>query len=187
MPFPRQPFRGFMLDTARNYFPVDVIKRQLDAMSWVKARSTHLLFVAGCLPGLQQLGTFHWHIVDSQSFPLVIPGYEKISSTGAYSSDEVYTSSQIADIVQYANEVGNLPRFPFLDLCSVLISAQSFSAVSTSLPRSTPPVTLQSSLRPSLNTSRAPKPVRGRRTLTSLPLGSFVLPLPTPSNSLLIC
>ena len=36
MLFLRQPFRGFMLDTARNYFPVDVIKRQLDAMSWVK-------------------------------------------------------------------------------------------------------------------------------------------------------
>src|SRR5258708_5112357 len=41
MSIPRQPFRGFMLDTARNYFPVDVIKRQLDAMSWVKARLTH--------------------------------------------------------------------------------------------------------------------------------------------------
>ena len=25
-----------MLDTARNYFTVDVIKRQLEAMSWVK-------------------------------------------------------------------------------------------------------------------------------------------------------
>ena len=25
-----------MLDTARNYFPIDVIKRQLDGMSWVK-------------------------------------------------------------------------------------------------------------------------------------------------------
>lgn len=37
-----QPYRGFMLDTARNYFPVDVIKRQLEAMSWVK--------VLTCLP-----------------------------------------------------------------------------------------------------------------------------------------
>ena len=31
-----QPYRGLMLDTARNFFPIDVIKRQLDAMSWVK-------------------------------------------------------------------------------------------------------------------------------------------------------
>lgn len=41
---PRQPYRGFMLDTARNYFPVDVIKRQLDAMSWVKVCSTQPSF-----------------------------------------------------------------------------------------------------------------------------------------------
>lgn len=33
-----------MLDTARNYFPVDVIKRQLDAMSWVKVNRSVLSF-----------------------------------------------------------------------------------------------------------------------------------------------
>lgn len=85
---PAFPYRGFMLDTARNYFPVDVIKRQLEAMSWVKQN------------------VFHWHIVDSQSFPLVIPGYETISAKGAYSSDEIYTPSQIADVVNFANERG---------------------------------------------------------------------------------
>ena len=37
-----------MLDTARNYFPVDVIKRQLDAMSWVKVYQTYLRFVLRC-------------------------------------------------------------------------------------------------------------------------------------------
>jgi hexosaminidase len=35
---PAYPYRGFMLDTARNYFPVSDIKRTLDAMSWVKVR-----------------------------------------------------------------------------------------------------------------------------------------------------
>jgi hypothetical protein len=48
-----------MLDTARNYFPVDVIKRQLDAMSWVKVdckvlTSYHQMLItvttAKCLP-----------------------------------------------------------------------------------------------------------------------------------------
>lgn len=38
----RQPYRGFMLDTSRNYFPVDTIKRQLDAMSWVKVHKYYL-------------------------------------------------------------------------------------------------------------------------------------------------
>lgn len=32
-----------MLDTARNFFPIDVIKRQIDAMSWVKVRIHYIL------------------------------------------------------------------------------------------------------------------------------------------------
>ncbi|TFK70530.1 N-acetylhexosaminidase [Pluteus cervinus] len=82
--YPKYPYRGFMLDTARNYFPVDDIKRTLDAMSWVK------------------INTLHWHVVDSQSFPLVIPGFESISQKGAYNSAAVYTPQNVKDIVSYA-------------------------------------------------------------------------------------
>lgn len=81
---PAYPYRGFMLDTARNFFSVADIKRTLDAMSWVK------------------LNTFHWHVVDSQSFPLVVPGFTELSAKGAYSSDQVYTTNDVKDIVQYA-------------------------------------------------------------------------------------
>ncbi|KIL67750.1 glycoside hydrolase family 20 protein [Amanita muscaria Koide BX008] len=81
---PAYPYRGFMLDTARNYFPVSDILRVLDAMSWVK------------------LNTFHWHVVDSQSFPLVVPGFEGISQKGAYSSAFTYSTSDVKNIVQYA-------------------------------------------------------------------------------------
>ncbi|GLB38605.1 putative beta-acetyl hexosaminidase like [Lyophyllum shimeji] len=81
---PAYPYRGFMLDTARNYFPVADIKRTLDAMSWVK------------------INTFHWHVVDSQSFPLVVPGYTELSQKGAYSAAQVYTPADVKDIVQYA-------------------------------------------------------------------------------------
>ncbi|KAL0572960.1 Glucosamine-6-phosphate isomerase (Glucosamine-6-phosphate deaminase) (GNPDA) (GlcN6P deaminase) [Marasmius crinis-equi] len=81
---PKYPYRGLMLDTARNYFPVADIKRTLDAMSLVK------------------LNTFHWHIVDSQSFPLQVPGFEELSTKGAYSSDAVYTTSDVEDVVSYA-------------------------------------------------------------------------------------
>ncbi|EGN98182.1 glycoside hydrolase family 20 protein [Serpula lacrymans var. lacrymans S7.3] len=86
--WPLYPYRGFMLDTARNYFPVSDIKRQIDAMSWVK------------------INTFHWHVVDSQSFPLEIPGFEQIASKGAYSSTNVYTKSDVEDIINYAAERG---------------------------------------------------------------------------------
>ena len=63
--------------------------------------------------GAQQQNVFHWHIVDSQSFPLVIPGYETISSNGAYSADETYTPSQIADVVSFANQVNIFLRSGF--------------------------------------------------------------------------
>ncbi|KAG5732634.1 hypothetical protein E4T56_gene16912, partial [Termitomyces sp. T112] len=81
---PAFPYRGLMLDTARNYFPVEDIKRTLDAMSWVK------------------INTFHWHVVDSQSFPLVVPGYTELSAKGAYSSAQVYTPADVEEIVAYA-------------------------------------------------------------------------------------
>ncbi|KAJ6584388.1 N-acetylhexosaminidase [Mycena capillaripes] len=81
---PAYPYRGFMLDTARNFFPVSDIKRTIDAMSWVK------------------INTLHWHVVDSQSFPLVIPGYTALSQKGAYSATKVYTPADVKDIVTYA-------------------------------------------------------------------------------------
>ncbi|EJF60954.1 N-acetylhexosaminidase [Dichomitus squalens] len=85
---PAYPYRGFMLDTARNFFPVADIKRTLDAMSWVK------------------LNQFHWHVVDSQSFPLEIPGFTDLAAKGAYSSSQVYSPSDVQDIVAYAGARG---------------------------------------------------------------------------------
>ncbi|KZP19300.1 glycoside hydrolase family 20 protein [Athelia psychrophila] len=86
--YPAYPYRGFMLDTARNYFPVDDIKRTLDAMSWVK------------------MSTFHWHVVDSQSFPLEVAGFEELSQAGAYSTDQIYNASDVKDIIAYAGARG---------------------------------------------------------------------------------
>jgi len=85
---PAYPYRGFMLDTARNYFPVKDIKRTIDAMSWVK------------------MSTLHWHVVDSQSFPLVVPGYTELSATGAYDAKSIYSVKDVQDIVAYAAERG---------------------------------------------------------------------------------
>lgn len=48
---------------------------------------------------------FHWHIVDSQSFPLDVPGFPEIASKGAYSSAEIYSPANIQDIVSYAGAV----------------------------------------------------------------------------------
>lgn len=51
---------------------------------------------------------FHWHIVDSQSFPLVVPGFQNIAQKGAYSTDAVYTPQDVAHIVSYAGKVRSL-------------------------------------------------------------------------------
>lgn len=48
---------------------------------------------------------FHWHIVDSQSFPLVVDGFPELAEHGAYSSSEVYSQADVADIVSYAGAV----------------------------------------------------------------------------------
>ncbi|OJA15838.1 hypothetical protein AZE42_12470, partial [Rhizopogon vesiculosus] len=80
------PFQGLGLDTSRNYNPVADILRTLDAMSWNN--------------------TFHWHITDSQSFPLEVAQYPELAMNGAYSAEEVYTESDIQYIVQYAGSRG---------------------------------------------------------------------------------
>lgn len=78
-----------MLDTARNYYSVDAIKRQLDAMSMVK------------------LNVFHWHITDAQSFPIQLEGsLASITKDGAYSEEEIYTKEDIKEITSYAAERG---------------------------------------------------------------------------------
>lgn len=59
--WPTYAYRGFMLDTARHYFPISTIKRQIDAM------------------GHSKLNVFHWHVTDSHSFPLDLPSAPKMS------------------------------------------------------------------------------------------------------------
>ncbi|EAT36388.1 AAEL011517-PA, partial [Aedes aegypti] len=85
---PRFNFRGLMLDTSRHYFSVESIKRTLVGMSHSK------------------LNRFHWHITDSQSFPLVSKHYPQLAQYGAYSDREIYTADDIRDIVQFARERG---------------------------------------------------------------------------------
>lgn len=49
-----------------------------------------------------KLNQFHWHIVDSQSFPLVIPGFEELSAAAAYDETSIYSPEDVSDIISYA-------------------------------------------------------------------------------------
>ncbi|XP_052197626.1 beta-hexosaminidase 3 [Diospyros lotus] len=84
---PRFSYRGLLIDTSRHYQPLPMIKKVIDSMVYSK------------------LNVLHWHIVDSQSFPLEIPSYPKLWN-GAYSISERYTMADAAEIVSYAQRRG---------------------------------------------------------------------------------
>ncbi len=83
---PRFKWRGLMIDVSRHFQPVDLIKRNLDAMAFVK------------------MNVFHWHLSDDQGFRIESKRYPKLHQLG--SDGEYYTHEQIKDIVAYANNLG---------------------------------------------------------------------------------
>lgn len=80
--------RGILVDTARRYYPVDVLKRTLDVMA------------------MSKLNIFHWHITDSQSFAMVLLSHPELSQKGAYSPLKVYYPNDIREIVEYGRVRG---------------------------------------------------------------------------------
>lgn len=83
---PRFPWRGLLIDVARHFMPVKVIKRELDGMEAVK------------------LNVLHWHLSDDQGFRVEskkFPRLQKLSSDGQF-----YTQTQIKEIIEYARDRG---------------------------------------------------------------------------------
>ena len=102
---PRFVWRGLMIDAARHFQPVAVIKRNLDAMASVK------------------LNVFHWHLTDDQGFRVeskVFPKLQEIAADGLF-----YTQEQIKDIVAYADNLGIrvIPEFDVPGHASAILSA----------------------------------------------------------------
>jgi hexosaminidase len=55
---------------------------------------------------LVKLNVFHWHITDSQSFPIEIKSQPQLTELGAFSKDQVYTHEDVKEIVEYAKARG---------------------------------------------------------------------------------
>nr|POE71070.1 beta-hexosaminidase 2 [Quercus suber] len=80
--------RGIMLDTSRNYYPVEDILRTIGAMS------------------VNKMNVFHWHITDSHSFPLLVPSEPDLAAKGSYGPDMLYTPDDVNKIVQFGLDHG---------------------------------------------------------------------------------
>jgi hexosaminidase len=83
---PRFPWRGLMLDVCRHWMPVDVVKRNLDAMAAVK------------------LNVLHWHLSEDQGFRVESKRYPRLHQMG--SNGDYYSQDQIREIVAYARDRG---------------------------------------------------------------------------------
>ena len=102
---PRFVWRGLMIDVARHFQPLAVIKRNLDAMASVK------------------LNVFHWHLTDDQGFRVaskVYPKLQKLASDGQF-----YTHEQLKEVVAYAANLGIrvVPEFDVPGHASALLAA----------------------------------------------------------------
>jgi len=84
---PQFPYRGILIDTSRHYLPIWTIKKVIDSLSYAK------------------LNTLHWHIVDTQSFPLESKRFPKLWE-GSWSPRERYTQEAVKEIVSYAKDRG---------------------------------------------------------------------------------
>ena len=102
---PRFVWRGLMIDAARHFQPIAVLKRNLDAMASVK------------------LNVFHWHLTDDQGFRVeskVYPKLQQEASDGLF-----YTQEQIKDLVKYASNLGIrvIPEFDVPGHSSAILTA----------------------------------------------------------------
>ena len=90
---PRFQWRGLLVDVSRHFMPVNVIKRNLDAMAAVK------------------MNVLHWHLVDDQGFRVECKTFPKLHEMG--SDGYYYTQAQIKDVIAYADKRGIriLPEF----------------------------------------------------------------------------
>ena len=83
---PRFPWRGLMIDVARHFQPMEVLKRNLDAMAAVK------------------LNVLHWHLTEDQGFRIESKKFPKLHQMG--SDGHYFTQEQAREIIAYARDRG---------------------------------------------------------------------------------
>ena len=102
---PQFKYRGMHLDVGRHMFPVEFIKKYIDAIAMLK------------------MNTFHWHLTEDQGWRIEIKKYPKLQEIAAFRNETIighnrdqpqqfdgqryggyYTQEEIKDIVAYAQK-----------------------------------------------------------------------------------
>jgi hexosaminidase len=98
---PRFAWRGLLIDVARHFMPVALIKRNLDAMAAVK------------------LNVLHWHLTDDQGFRVESKLLPQLHQVGG--ADGYYTQAEVKEVLAYAAARG-IRVLPEFDMPSHTIS-----------------------------------------------------------------
>ena len=98
--WPRLKWRGFMIDTVRNYLPPAAIKDVIDVMSRYK------------------LNLFHWHLTENYAWRLESKRFPELQAERAFlhrHKGKFYTQDEFKEIVDYAYARGVrvMPEFDF--------------------------------------------------------------------------
>jgi hexosaminidase len=83
---PRFPWRGLMIDSARHFMPLDVLRRNIDGMEAVK------------------MNVFHWHLSENQGFRAESRKFPKLHELG--SDSFYYSQDEIRELIAYARDRG---------------------------------------------------------------------------------
>lgn len=83
---PRFPWRGLLIDSARHFLPLEVMKRNLEGMAAVK------------------MNVLHWHLTDDQGFRVECETFPKLHQLG--SDGFYYTREQIREVIGFAADRG---------------------------------------------------------------------------------
>jgi hexosaminidase len=91
--YPQYRWRGVMIDVARHFIPIALLKRCIDAMS------------------LSKFNILHLHLTDAQSFPVILSDVSDLplsllAKNGAYDVTKVYKKTDLKELVEYAKVKG---------------------------------------------------------------------------------
>mmetsp|Transcript_19434 Transcript_19434/g.24012 ORF Transcript_19434/g.24012 Transcript_19434/m.24012 type:complete len:657 (+) Transcript_19434:88-2058(+) len=81
--------RGLLVDVARHYLPLSLLKRTAASL------------------GAAKMNVMHLHLTDSQSFPVLLSSIPQLATLGAFDFPaQVYTPADLRELVQYAKLFG---------------------------------------------------------------------------------